>query len=124
MSLGMVLLSESAHSPDFSEVMRCWSSNLGFTPCALVKSWRFWMTSSKSFFAPVSLVEKPVLQTLLLFYLNQILLFAYRIALSQIIQPHLLLQTTNACSPMLLLLVIFTLLPERIALYRLIWIFM
>lgn len=82
------------------------------------------MTSSKSFFAPVSLVEKPVLQTLLLFYLNQILLFAYRIALSQIIQPHLLLQTTNACSPMLLLLVIFTLLPERIALYRLIWIFM
>lgn len=35
-------------------VMRCRSSNPGFFAYTLVKAWRFWMTSSKPFFATAS----------------------------------------------------------------------
>lgn len=96
--------------------MRCWSSNLGFSlhPGQGFKILDYFL---KVFLcSSLFLVEKPFLQSLLHLNLNRILLFACRIALSHIAQPDLLPQITNASSPMFLLLVIFTLPPERIAL--------
>lgn len=113
----MVLLSETARSPV------CWSLLWDVGVVTLVFSLKPWPRLGDFGWLPQRLsLLQPLFGGETCSSISATYQFEWNLTVclqncsQPVAQPDLLLQTTNTCSPVLLLLIIFTLLPERVAL--------